>query len=310
MILIRFLLFCADVTNDFLNKNCPYIAGAISFYTLFALIPLLLATISALGLVLGLRTEAEQLELARATAEVLPVSSEFVSEAVQGVVNAKAVTGIAGFLGLLWAATAVFGAMRKGINAAWGIQKPRPFLKERLIDFALVLGAGTVLLAVLFSAPALGLLREIINVVAPEMEIFNNLLWNLVARLLLPGLSFLTFLILYRYLPNTDAKFSDVWPGALLASLAFDVVNLGFVWYVQTFPHYNVVYGSVGTVLAFLTWVYLSAIIVLLGALVTSRYASYASEIQNLRGERQGLKLRWTGFSRVRLRVVESTSMG
>jgi len=170
MLFVRFVLFCADTVNDYLGKNCPYIGAAISFYTLFSIFPLFLAFVSGLGFILGARSEEQQLNLAREVAEILPVSSAFISETVEGVVSARAITGIAGFFGLLWAATAAFGAIRKGINAAWGIKTPRPFLKERLIDFALVLGAGLLLLIVLFTGPALGILREITQVIAPESE--------------------------------------------------------------------------------------------------------------------------------------------
>ena len=65
------------------------------------------------------------------TADIIPVSSDFIGETVSSVFRARVVTGIVSILGLLWAATVVFGAIRKGINAAWGITKPRPFLKER-----------------------------------------------------------------------------------------------------------------------------------------------------------------------------------
>ena len=306
MSFVRFVLFCCDTTNDFLSKNCPYIAGAISFYTLFSMFPLLLAVTSVLGYVLGPQAEEEQVKLAMSITNVLPVSSEYVGKTMQGIVSARAITGIASILGLLWAATGVFGAIRKGINAAWGIRKPRPFLKERLIDFALVLGAVLVLMAVLFSSVALSIMKEATSWLAPESEVFSTLLWSLVARLLLPCLAFVTFLVLYRFLPYTEVRLKDVWWGALLASLAFDLANLAFVWYLQTFPVHNVVYGSVGAVLALLTWVYVSAIIVLYGALVTSRYAAYASSMPS---ELQSFKLLWTGFSRVRLRVLESPQM-
>ncbi len=308
MIAIRFLLFCWDTVNDFLSKNGPYIAGAIAFYTLFSIFPLSLAVISGIGFVLGPRAEPEQLDLAMKIADVFPVSSEFVAREVQDIVSARAITGIASVFGLLWAATAVFGAIRKGINAAWGIKTPRPFLKERLIDFALVLGAGVVMLFVLFSPLVLAVIQEITKVVAPESPIFSDLVWRLSDNLLFPALAFGTFLFLYTFLPNTYVKFQHVWPVALLASLAFDAANLGFVWYLKNFAldHYNVLYGSVGAILAFLTWVYVSAIIVLFGALVTSRYAAYAS---NLEIERPTLRILWSGFSRVRLRIVDAPRM-
>ena len=306
MFIARFVLFCVDAVNDFSGKNCHYIAGAIAFYTLFSMFPLFLAIISVLGYVLP-HPEAGQVKLAKDIAEVLPVSSGFVAEKMQEVVSARAIVGITSIFMLLWAATAVFGAIRKGVNAAWGIKKTRPFLKERLIDLALVLGASVLLLAVLFSGPTLSVLQEIVSVLAPESEFFGRFIWKLLAVLVYPRLAFVTFLSLYTLLPNTEVRLKDVWPVALLASLAFDAVNLAFAWYVNTYSTYNFVYGSVGTILALLTWVYLSAIIVLFGALTTSRYAEYAASIDS---DKQSLKLLWTGFARVRLRIVESTTMG
>ena len=97
-----------------------------------------------------------------------------------------------------------------------------------------------------------------------------------------------------------------MWIGALAAHGAFEGAKWGFVWYVRTFSVYNVVYGSVGAVMALLTWVYVSAIILLFGALLTSRHAGYAARVK----ERRGLKLLWTGLSRVRLRVVGSLEAG
>ena len=303
MYFVRFVLFCADSVNDFLRKNCPYIAGAISFYALFSFFPLVLAIISILGYVYG---GVDETELATEIAEVIPVSTEFISSTVAGVVSARAITGVASILGLLWAASAAFGTIRKGINAAWGITKTRPFLRERLMDFTLVLGAGVLMMLILFATPIIASLREITATVAPEGDVAIDFFWGLAAQLLTPVLSFITFLLLYRFLPNTKVLFSDVWLGALVASAIFEGTKWGFVWYLTTFPVYNAVYGAVGAIMALLTWVYISAIILLFGALVTSRYASYPSRV---RGE-QGLKLILTGLTRVRVRVVASTEAG
>ena len=293
-----------------MRKNCPYIAGAIAFYALFAMFPLFLAIITLLGYLAGLRTEEQRLELAQGIADVLPVSSDFVSTQVQGVVNTPAITGIgiASVFGLLWASTAAFGAIRKGINAAWGVKKTRPFLEERLIDITLVLGAGVVLLAVLYSGAAISVSRGVLTALAPESQVLNDSIWRVLSTLFAPVASFVAFVVMYRFLPNTDVRLSDVWLGALTASLAFEAVKWGFVKYVITSLDYNVVYGSVGAIVALLTWVYVSAIIVLFGALITSRYAAYASSIEER--DTYNLRLLWTGFSRVSLRVVESTRTG
>ena len=124
MYFVRFILLCVDVVNDFLGKNCPYIAGAIAFYMFFSMFPLILATISVWAFFLG--PDVDQVELAEQVAEVIPVSSGFIAQTVQGVASAKVITGIASVLGLMWASSAAFGAIRKGINIAWGIRRTRP----------------------------------------------------------------------------------------------------------------------------------------------------------------------------------------
>ena len=160
------------------------------------------------------------------------------------------------------------------------------------------------MVVVLFIVPIFALLRELTreltDSIAPEADLASNLFWGLAAQSLSPLLSFLSFVLLYRFLPNTKVQFGDVWLGAFAGAMAFEGAKWGFVWYVNTFPVYNVVYGPIGAIMALLTWVYVSAMILLFGAHLTSRYASFPTRIR----EERGLKLLWTGLSRVRIRVV------
>lgn len=304
MFAVRFILFCRDTINDFLAKNCPFVAGAIAFYTLFSIFPLTLAMVSIVGYLIG--PDPVEHRLAQDIAEVLPVSQEFIGDTLQGVARARAITGIISVIGLVAASTAVFGAIRKGINTAWGITRARPFIEERLIDLALVLFSGLIVIFVLFVAPLLSAyLTDIALYLAPGAWYAHDFL-GLVGWLITPLLYFLTFLVLYRYLPNADVRFADVWHGALAASIAFGIASYIFVWYVTRFPIYNVVYGSVGAIMALLTWVYVSAIILLLGALVTSRYRTYVQRSSGV----QGVRLLWAGLLRVRLRVMAAPDTG
>ncbi len=303
MYFVRLVLFCADVFNDYLYKNCPYIAGAIALYTLFSLFPLILAIISIAGFFLG--DEIDRAELAMNIAEVIPVSNELISDTIEDIVRARTITSVFSILGLLWAATAAFAAIRKGINNAWGITRTRPFLKERVIDLSLVCGAGVLVMMFLFTGPVFNAVRDLAGSLAPDFELAGNLIWGLTAQLTMPIFSFFTFLVLYRYLPNTRLEMRQVWLCALVASICFDIVTWGFVWYIGQIAVYNAVYGSIGAVLVLLTWVYVSAIIMLFGALVTSRYAAAARNDKN--GKAFGIV--WNGLSRVRLRVVAEPSL-
>ncbi len=299
MYLVRFIFLCADMVNDFLSKNCPYIAGAIAFYTLFSLFPIILAIISVWGFFLG--PDTDQVELAEQVAEVIPISSDFIAQTVRGVVSAKIVTGVVAALGMMWASSAAFGAIRKGINTAWGIKKPRPFIKERLIDMTLVTGAGILMVALLFVAPTASSIHRGLSLVFPDISF--EFLSRVISQAVSPILSFSTFMVLYRYMPNTEVRFRDVWPGALFACLGFEGAKWVFLEYVNTYSMHNLLYGSVGAVMALLSWVYISAMILLFGALLTSRYANITGDANDGVG---GYKPMWTGLSRVRLKVVET----
>lgn len=297
MYFVRFALLCIDMVNEFLNKNCHYIAGAIAFSMFFSMFPLILAIISIWGFFLG--PNVDQVELAAELAEVIPISSGFLAHTVKGVASAKVITGIASVVLLMWASSAAFGAMRKGINTAWGIQKTRPFIKERLIDIALVTGAGILMVMLLFVAPMASSIHKGLSLVFPDIS--YEFLSRVISQAVSPILSFSTFLILYRYMPNTEVRFRDVWLGALFSCLGFEGAKWGFLQYLNNYSVHNVLYGSVGAIMALLTWVYVSAIILLFGALLTSRYASVTRGVSfGVSGHR----LMWTGLTRVRLRVV------
>ena len=300
MVLIRIILFTVEALKLFLHKNCQYMAAAISFYALFSMFPLGLAVISIIGFLIG--TDPQNTELAQDIADVLPVSNELVGTTMEGIVSARAITGIASFIGLIWASSAAFSAVRKGINAAWGVTRPRPFLRERLIDIGLVFGAGMLILIILFTTPIIGVVREIVENLSPGEQIPADNVWDIVSNLVSPLLIFGSILLLYRWMPNTKIKIGYVIRGALVVSIFFIAAQYLFIWYVKTFPVYNIVYGSVGALMALLAWVYFSALILLFGAQVTSMFHEYGTS----HTRPNGFKNFWTGLSKVRIRIVET----
>ena len=300
MVLIRIILFTVEAVKLFLHKNCQYMAAAISFYALFSMFPLGLAVISIIGFLIG--TDPESTELAQEIADVLPVSNELVGSTMEGIVSARAITGIASFIGLIWASSAAFSALRKGINAAWGVTMPRPFLRERLIDIGLVFCAGMLILLILFTTPIIGVVREVVENISPEGQIPADNVWDIISRLASPLLIFGSILLLYRWMPNTKIVINYVIPGALVVSIFFIAAQYVFIWYVKTFPVYNIVYGSVGALMALLAWVYFSSLILLFGAQATSMFHEYG--ISQTRPK--GFKNFWTGLSKARIRIVET----
>ena len=302
MILLRIILFLIDAIKQFLHKNCQYMAAAISFYALFSMFPLGLAVISILGFIIG--TESSNETLAKEIADVLPISSDLIGSTMEGIISARAITGIASFVGLVWTSSAAFSAVRKGINTAWGVTTPRAFLWERIIDIGLVFAAGLLVLIILFTAPLIEIIRQIFEYTLPQNEIPADMIWATIADLVSPLLAFISILILYRWLPNTKVKIIHVVPGALLASICFILAQLGFIWYVGKFPVYNILYGAVGAIMALLAWVYISALIILFGAQITSMFHEYSTSSS----KNSSILSFWTGFTRVRVKIVNVSS--
>jgi len=130
--------------NEFLTDNCNQLAAAISYYLLLSLFPLALAAISILSYFS--RSANVEAKVVEVITTVLPVSPDFVSVTTRDVLPGAGIAGAIATIGLLWSGMGVFNAIRKSLNTAWGIKQPRPFLRERLIEFIMMLGLGAFLL--------------------------------------------------------------------------------------------------------------------------------------------------------------------
>jgi membrane protein len=225
-----------------------------------------------------LGSPASKAQLAQQIGDLVPVSEELVVQTISTVVGSRNISGVIAIVALLWATTAVFGAIRKGINTTWGIRQTRPFLQERAIDFSLAIGAGLLFLISISSTAALSFFRELAILLYPATVVDGIFAWDQVAAVIPPTLSLITFIVLYWFLPNTRVRIRHVWPVAILATVAFEVVKNGFVFFVQNYSDYNIVYGTIGAVFALLMWIYVSAIILLFCALLVSRYSAYMEE--------------------------------
>ena len=314
--LLRFSFFCVSCVNDFLGKNCQLIAGAIAFWSLFSIFPLLLS----ITLILSYIIDPSHGETAKALtvqlAEILPEWSRkavggYISQQIQFALDRRTTSGIASVLLLLFASTISFGVIRKGINAAWGISKARAYLIERIIDFALVIIASVLVITVLVIGPILQITKEIFTNIANETIIFeqfailsSNILFQITSFLVFPVIVFITLSGLYKILPNTPVKFQHVLPGALLTSIFLYFLNEVFVFYVVNVldkSDFNALYGPFSAVIALLLWAYWSAIFVLAGALITSRFSHYINTISALK-DPISIQFILTGFTRVSFR--------
>lgn len=254
--------------RDFTRNNCHYVAAGIAYWTLFSLFPLALAAISIFSFIYT--TPEEQAPLIEGIVRLIPVSEDYLVDLIGDVVKSRGTLGLVAIIGLLLPGAAVFAAVRKGINHAWHIGSPHPFLLQRAIDLAMLV--GVVLLAfitVMFTTNTLG--------VATLARAPSWLGGDLVSRIVLESVGLAltagVFLLLYRYVPNTSVAWRDTWPGAIIGALLFHGVGLGFGVFVANFSTFNLVYGSLSALMAVLVWSYLSSIALMWGAQVTYTYS-------------------------------------
>jgi membrane protein len=277
---VRILVFRS--VKAFFDDSCSQRAAALSYYVLFSLFPLIIFSVGVIGLFL--QDNALQADIVDEIMNNIPLSQDQgrsdVTDALQRVAQDRSgAIGFIGLVGLAWSGSAMFGVLRSSMNVMFHVQRPRPPLISKLFDLGIVLSFTPFFV---LSIAATSLLR-VAQRTSEDIPILGG--WAealgfgwLIASFLLPvAISFVAFFLVYWLVPAQRVRPRYLVPGALLAAVLFEVVKIGFNVYLENFSNYDVVFGSLGAVVAFLFWVYLSANIMLLGAELASETPGVAS---------------------------------
>ncbi len=247
----------------FFRERAPEAAASIGFYAVFALFPVLLLLVAGSGYLL--ESEQAQDVVLRAVARLLPAESEFVNQNMLRILEARGRVGVVGLIGLLWAATGVFTVLVRNLNRAWPRARLRNILRARLVALGIVV--SLVGLAILFLlAKTVVCVPETWRVPQALAEILTRIC-RLPSRAVLSIFLFGTLAMLYRFVPSTAVRWREAAVGALFSLGAFRAVTAAFTVYLNSsLARYNVVYGSIGALLALLSWIYVLSLIVLYGS--------------------------------------------
>jgi membrane protein len=241
------------------------LAAAIAYYVLFSIIPLATFMVAIFGFIM--RDPVRQQDAVNRILLAIPLGQNFVVDSIKSASNQTGTLTVIGIVGLIWAASAMFSAIREALNIAWDVEKPRHFLMEKVWDLGAVLGLGILFILSLFGTVAVHLVQtqSLTQNGSPISSSFGTALD--VAGLALPAVfSFFGFLMLYRFVPNVKHSIGDVWPGALIAALLFELSKHGFAFYVSHFNNYQALYGALGGMMLFMLWCWIAAYIMLFGA--------------------------------------------
>jgi membrane protein len=250
-------------------------ASSLTFTTLIALVPLvtvMLAVFTAFPMFSSFQRALETYFLQSLVPDniarpVLRALTQFAAKASQ--------LGAVGLLFLGVTAMALMLTMDRTLNGIWRVRQPRP-IGQRVLIYWTALTLGPLALGVSLSATsyALSASRGLVGVMPGTL----NLLLNVAEFALMAT----AMAALFHYVPNTTVRWRHAWAGALFVAIAFEFAKIALGWYVKSVPLYSAVYGAFATAPILLLWVYLSWVIVLLGAVI----AAYAPSLQ-MRVKRQ-----------------------
>ncbi len=259
----------------------PKMGAALSFYTVFSLAPLSIIVLSLLSLVV---------ERNSARAEIVGQFRNFVgnqgAEMMELILRETAATNtglfetLTGFVVLLVGASGVFGELQDSLNQIWGVSSKRhpvfTLVKERVFSFGMVFVMGFLMLVSLLSSAAVAVAGGRLHARFPALD--GPWAWgNDVISLLVVAL---LFALIFRLVPDVSITWKDVWIGALIAAVLFELGRflLGFYFGRSAFASR---YGAAGSLIIILVWVYYSAQILFFGAAFTRVYALSHGSHQN-----------------------------
>lgn len=247
------------------KDNISIVAAGVAFYGLLAMVPLLGATVLTYGLVASPQTVLHNVQ---SLATSLPKDvAKLIGDQLMNVVKTSGgKKGIGLFIAIavaLWGARNAASSIITALNIAYEEQEKRGFLEVTLLSLAIT-GAG-VLLAIV-GGFAIGVMAQLEQLL-PGLGPVGIVLGKIVTYIVLAAVAAAAAATLYRYGPSrAKAKWTWITPGSMFFALGWVILTLGFGFYVSHFGKYNVTYGSLGGVIVFVTWLYLSSFILLYGA--------------------------------------------
>jgi membrane protein len=252
--------------REFMEDNLTDWAAALTYYAVLSIFPGLLVLVSVLGL-LGQSAIQPLIDNMRTIApgsvgDILEAGARDLTEA-QG---AAGVLAIVGLVGALWSASGYVGAFMRASNAIYDVPEGRPIWKTLPIRLGVTIAVGVMLAA---SALIVVFTGELADLVGNALGAGSVLVtaWDIAKWPVLVVLVSLVFAILYWASPNAKlAGFRWISPGGLLAVVVWIIASAGFAFYVANFGSYNKTYGTLGGVIIFFIWLWISNIAVLLGA--------------------------------------------
>jgi membrane protein len=270
-----FFTIFKDAVQLFVKYNGLKLSAALSYYTVFSAIPLLIVIISLTGIFFGRQAvegkvylEIKELVGSQAATQIQHIIQN-IQQSNQGTIGS-----LIGFVILFISASGVFSEIQDSINYLWSIQAPPKkrilhMLTKKLTSFSLLIGLGFILLVSLIINAIVDVLSEQLKNKFPDstVKLFNDV--NIVLLLFIVTI---LFILVFKVLPNAVIRWRDAIVGAIFTALLFLIGKFAIGLYLGN-SRIGITYGTIASILILMLWVYYSSIILYFGASFTKVYA-------------------------------------
>jgi membrane protein len=254
--------------SEFRDDNLTDWAAALTYYAVLSLFPALIALVSLVGLLVDPATVTRV--VTQVVSALGPASAaDTFKGPIESITQNSSRAGVllvVGIVTALWSASGYIGAFFRASNAIYEIEEGRPFWKLRplqlLVTLVAILLVALLALALVISGPLAKIVGDAIGFGSTSVTVWNIAKWPVMAVVVL-----LILAILYYAAPNAKLPgFRWISPGSIVALVVWAIASAGFAFYVANFGSYDKTYGTLGGVVTFLVWLWITNIAVLLGA--------------------------------------------
>jgi len=238
-----------------------FLSSGITFNLLMGLIPLSLLLLALVGTYLY-SDQAVLSHLSHHLEDMLPAIDPAIMNSLLTVIHDRRIVGILGFVGLIWTATCVFSSLRTALNIVFQVEIGQGILKGKAIDLFMIFLAG------IFHILSMGFTSITTYLHEYHSYLFLRIgpIIGFFFKYLIPFFfTFWMFFLIYKIIPNRKIHFWAAFRATFFTSLFWEGAKQFFGWYVLRLGGYSLVYGSLGTLVIFVLWVYYSSAILLLG---------------------------------------------
>ncbi len=264
--------------SDFIGNKVLKLSAALAFYTIFSLPAMLIIVISVSDIFYG-RAAVEGTLYHQIAGFVGSEAAVQIQQTIRGAALSKSsyFATVVGIITLLFGATSVFNEIQDSINHIWKLKsKPKGtgFLKmitNRLLSFSLVISLGFLLLVSLLINGLMDMLITRLTVMFPQLTVVMVYIVNVIITF---GITALLFAMIFKVLPDARIKWKHVRAGAFTTAILF-MLGKFLIGYYLGHSRLSSTYGTAGSVIVMLLWVYYSAMILYFGAVFTHVYAAH-----------------------------------